>query len=115
MIPDAILVEWRLDLVTRLLDDVNVLGEALVAALNEKDDVRTASIRASLDRYALAMSWSRDKFMPAILAYANGLPEFDDDLFAPAFILKSFALDHPETAALLAKVSQDVGNLLTRL
>ena len=115
MIPDAILVEWRLDLVTRLLDDVNVLGEALVAALNEKDDVRTTTIRASLDRFALAMGWSREKFLPAIVAYAKDRPEFDDDLFAPAFILKSIAPDHPETAALLAKVSQDVGNLLTRL
>jgi hypothetical protein len=94
---------------------VNVLGEALVAALNEKDDSRAANLRASIDRFALAMSWSRDKFLPAILAYANERAEFDDELFAPAFILKSIAPDHLETAALLAKVSQDVRVLLARL
>ena len=115
MIPNAVLVELRHDLVTRQLDDVNVLGEALVAALNDKDDVRIATIRASLDRYALAMGWSRDKFLPAIVAFAREQPELDDDLFAPAFVLKSIAPDHPETAALLAKVSQDVRDLLARM
>jgi hypothetical protein len=83
--------------------------------MNEQDEASIASTRASLDRFALAMGWSRDKFLPAIVTYAKDRPEFDDDLFAPAFILKSIAPDHPETAALLAKVSQDVGNLLTRL
>ena len=39
MIPDAVLVELRHDIVTRQLDDVNVLGEALVAALNDEDEV----------------------------------------------------------------------------
>jgi hypothetical protein len=112
---DEVLVEWRQDLVTRQLDDVSVLGEALVAALNDKDDVRLATLRASLDRYALAMGWSRDKFLPAVIVYANELPALDDDLFAPAFILKSIAPDHSETAALLAKVSQDVRDLLARL
>ena len=112
-IPNATLVDQCQDIVTRQLDDVNVLGEAVVAALNDKDDVRIATIRASLDRYALAMGWSRDKFLPDILAYA--LAEGDDDLFAPAFVLKSIAPDRPETAALLAKVSQDVRDLLARL
>src|SRR5664279_4833786 len=96
------------DIVTRQLDDVNVLAEALIAAFNDKDDARIATIRASLDRYALAMGWSRDKFLPAILAYAHALAECDDDLCAPAFVLKSIAPDGPETAALLAKVSPDV-------
>jgi hypothetical protein len=114
-ISSATLVEWRQDLVTRQLDDVNVLGEALVSALNGKDDLHAASLRASLDRFALAMSWSRDKFLPAIVAYAKERPEFDDELFAPAFILRSIAPDHPETAALLAKVSQNVRVLLARL
>jgi hypothetical protein len=108
-------IDLRQDLVTRLLDDVNVLGEAFVAALNEKDEVQTADLRASLGRFALAMSWSRDKFLPAIVAYAKERPEFDDELFAPAFILTSIAPDHPETAALLAKVSQNVRVLLARL
>jgi hypothetical protein len=115
MSSDAALLELHNDIVTRLLDDVNVLSEALVPALNEKDDVRIATIRASLDRFALAMSWSRDKFLPAIVAYARERPESDDDLFAPAFILKSIAPDLTETANLLAKVSQNVRDLLTRL
>ena len=115
MISDAVLLEWRHDLVTRQLDDVNVLGEALVVALNDKDDVRIATIRASLDRYTLAMGWSRDKFLPAIFAYANKLPALDDDLFAPAVILKAIAPDHPETTALLVNISQDVRDLLARL
>jgi len=51
--PAEISRELRMDLVTRLLDDMNVLGEALVAALNERDYVRTATLRASLARYAL--------------------------------------------------------------
>jgi hypothetical protein len=108
-------IDLRQDLVTRQLDDVNVLGEALVAALNEKDDSRAANLRASIDRYALAMSWSKDKFLPAVVAYAMECPDFDDDLFAPAFILRSIAPDHAEMAALLAKVSQDVRDLLARL
>jgi hypothetical protein len=112
--PAEISREWRQDLVTRLLDDVNVLAEALVAAMNEKDEARIATIRASLDRYALAMGWNRDKFLPAIVAYANERPAFDEDLFAPAFILKSIAPDHSETAALLAKVSPHVRHLLAR-
>jgi len=114
-IPGATLVEWRQEIVTRLLDDVNVLGEALVAALNANDGANVTSLRASLHRFALAMSWSRDKFLPAIVAYAKERPEFDDELFAPAFILRSIAPDHPETAALLAKVSQNVRVLLARL
>jgi hypothetical protein len=112
---DAIHVEVHQDLVTRQLDDVNVLGEALVAALNEKDEARIATIRASLERFTLAMRWSCDKFLPAIVDYAHAKTEFDDDLFAPTFILKSIAPDHPETANLLAKVSQDLRDLLARL
>ncbi len=113
--PIEVLLDWRHDLVARQLDDVNVLGEALVAAMNETDNVRIATLRASLERFVLAMGWSRDKFLPAIVAYANALPALDDDLFAPAFILKSIAPDHSETAALLAKVSRDVRALLARL
>jgi hypothetical protein len=113
--PTQILLEWRQDTVTRLLDDVNVLGEALVAALNGQDEVRSAGIRASLDRYAMAMGWSRDQYLSAIVAYANQLAESDDDLFAPAFVLIAIAPDHPQTAAVLAKVAQDVRALLARL
>jgi len=105
----------RQDLVARQLDDVNVLAEALVAALNDNDAPRIATIRTSLERYAFAMGWSRDKFLPAIADYANALPASDDDLFAPAFILKSIAPEHVDTAALLAKISPDVRGLLARL
>ena len=112
---DQVVDDHRQDLVARQLDDVNVLGEALVTALNDNDAPRIATLRASVDRYALAMGWSRDKFLPAIVAYANALPASDDDLFAPAFILKSIAPDHPETATLLAKISPDVRDLLARL
>lgn len=113
--PAQVSLELCQDLVTRLLDDVNVLGEALVAALNANDGANATSLRASIDRYALAMSWSKDKFLPAVVAYAMECPDFDDDLFAPASILKSIAPDHPKTAVLLAKVSQDVRDLLARL
>lgn len=112
---NEVLIDLRLDIVTRQLDDVNVLGEALVTAFNDHHDLRIATIRTSLDRYVLAMGWSRDKFLPAIVAYANALPALDDDLFAPAFILKSIAPEHPETAALFARVSQNVRDLLARL
>ena len=61
------------------------------------------------------MGWSGDKFLPAILAYGEALAEGDDDLFAPAFILKSIAPNRPETMALLARVSQAVRDLLARL
>jgi hypothetical protein len=115
VVPVQLSREWRQDIVTRQLDDVNVLGEALVAALSDKDEVRVATLRASLERYALAMSWSRDKFLPAVLAYAREQPEFDDDFFAPAFILKSIAPDQPETASLLARASQNARDLLARL
>jgi hypothetical protein len=83
------IVDLRHDVVTRQLDDVNVLGEALAAALNDHDDARAATLQASLERFALAMGWSRDKLLPAVVTYANALPALDDDLFAPAFILSS--------------------------
>ena len=115
MIPEAALAEWRMDIVTRQLDDVNVLAEAMAAALKDDDAVRVASIRNSMARYAHAMGWSRESYLPAIVAYAKEQSEFDDDLFAPAFILKSIAPDSPETAVLLAQISQDVRDLLARL
>jgi N-glycosylase/DNA lyase len=49
------LADLRQDLVTRQLDDLNVLSEALVAALNENDDLRTGIVRVSMARFALAM------------------------------------------------------------
>jgi hypothetical protein len=54
-IPAVKLADLRQDLVTRQLDDLNVLSEALVAALNENDDLRTGIVRVSMARFALAM------------------------------------------------------------
>jgi hypothetical protein len=48
----------RLETVAHQLDDVNVLGEALVAAFNEADDARIARTRAALDRYVVALGWN---------------------------------------------------------
>jgi len=115
MISQATLVEWRMDIVTRQLDDVNVLAEAMAMALRDDDAVRVASLRAAMARYALAMDWSRESYLPAVVAYAKEHSEFDEDLFAPAFILKSIAPDSPETAALLARIPQDVRDLLACL
>ena len=112
-IPADKLTEWRKDLVSRQLDDVNVLAEALLAALNEHDDVRSKAIRVSMDRYALAMGWSRDRCLPAIAAYAKEHAEFDDELFAPAFILKSIAPEDAKTSEFLSAISDDVHALLT--
>jgi len=102
------------DIVTRQLDDVNVLAEALAAALRDGDAVREETVRASLDRYALAAGWNGDRYLPAILAYVKEHAEFDDDLFAPAFILQSIAPDHAETTRLLGGLSDDVRALLAR-
>ena len=114
-IPAVKLTEWRQDVVTRQLDDVNVLAQALVVAPNENDDVRTAIARASLDRFALAMGWSRDGCLPAIAAYAKEHAEFDDELFAPAFILKSIAPEDAKTPEILGAISDDARTLLTRI
>jgi hypothetical protein len=102
-------------LVARQLDDVNVLAEALVAALNENDDVRSKAIRVSMDRYVRAMGWSRDRYLPAVAAYAKEHAEFDDELFAPAFILKSIAPEDAKTAEVLGAISDDVRALLARI
>jgi hypothetical protein len=101
------------DLVARQLDDVNVLAEALVPALNENDDVRSKAIRVSMDRYVLAMGWSRDRCLSAIAAYAKEHAEFDDELFAPAFILKSIVPEDAKTSEILGAISDDVRALLT--
>jgi len=108
-------LDLRQDLVARQLDDVNVLAEALVTALNENDDVRSTAIRVSTDRYVLAMGWSRDRRLPVIAAYANEHAEFDDDLFAPAFILKSIAPEHAKTSEILGTLSDNVRTLLTHI
>ena len=102
-------------LVAHQLDDVNVLAEALVAALNENDDVRSKAIRVSMDRYVLAMGWSRDRYLPTIVAYAKEHAEFDDELFAPAFILKAIAPEHTKTSEIFGALSDDVRALLAHI
>jgi hypothetical protein len=105
----------RRETVALQLDDVNVLGEALVAAFNEADDERIARTRVALERYVVALGWNVEAALPAIVAYAAARRDGDDDLFAPAFVLVSIAGDRPETSALLARLSTDAKALLTRL
>ena len=112
---DEALLDWRRELVTRQLDDVNALIEALVAANNGNDAAQIASTRTSLERFILAMSWSSDQLLPAIIAYASEHAEFEDDLFAPALILSKIAPRHEQTTALLARVPQAVRELLARI
>ena len=100
------------DVVARQLDDINVLAESLVAAINQGDDERTRTLRVSLARYTQAMSWKKDACLLAVLDYANEHAEFEDELFAPAFILKAIAPNSHETAALLERVGQEVRALL---
>jgi len=97
------------------MDDLNALAEALVAALNEGDAERATRIRASMDRFALALGWNPEGTLLAIHAYANKTRRAADDLFGPAFILKRIAPEHPETARLLARISSDCRALLDRL
>jgi hypothetical protein len=86
------------------LDDLNALGDALAAASRQTDAEQLATVRASMDRFAVAIAWNRDFSLPAILAYIEEHSEFDDDLFAPAFILSTIAPERPETIALLARL-----------
>lgn len=86
-----------------------------MAAFNEADDARIARTRVALDRYVVALGWNVDAVLPAVVAYAADLRDGDDDLFAPAFVLATIAADHPETSALLARLSPDARLLLTRL
>ena len=108
-------LDLRQDLVARQLDDVNVLAEALVAALNEDDEVRSKAICVSMDRYALAMGWYRDKYLQAIAAYVKEHAEFEDELFAPAFILKSIAPGEARPSEILGALSDGVRALLAHI
>jgi hypothetical protein len=102
----------RHSVVFHQLDDLNALADALAMASREDDAERIAGIRASMDRYALAMGWNKDSSLPAILAYVDEHSEFDDDLFGPAFILKAIAPEHAATVALPARLPQVVRELL---
>jgi hypothetical protein len=103
------------DLVARQLDDMNVLAEALVTVLNENDDVRSTAIRVSMDRYVLAMGWGRERCLPALVAYAKEHANIEDELFAPAFILKSIAPEDARTSEILGALSDDVHALLAHI
>ena len=78
---------------------------------HEDDEVRSKAIRVAMDRYARAMGWNRDKYLPAIAAYAKEHAEFDDELFAPAFIMKSIAPEDARTSEILGAISDDVRTL----
>ena len=102
----------RYSVVFHQLDDLNALADALAMASREDDAERIATIRASMDRYALAIGWNVESALPAILAYLDEHSEFDDDLFGPAFILGAIAPERPETAALLARLPRTLCDLL---
>jgi hypothetical protein len=100
------------DVVCHQLDDLNALGDALAVAAQENDAERIASLRESLARYALAAGWLAETPLAPVLAYVEAHGEFDEDLFAPAFILSAVAPDHPQTVALLARLPEPVRALL---
>jgi hypothetical protein len=102
----------RRDLVFHQLDDLNALADALAAAARENDAARLAVIRASLDRFALALGWNADLVVPAIIAYLDEHKEFEDDLFGPAFVLGRIAPGNVQSVALLARLPQAVRDLL---
>jgi hypothetical protein len=94
------------------LDDINALGDALLGASQGGDTRQIASLRASLDRFAVAMDWQREVVVTATLAYAREHATFAEDLFAPAFILQAIAPAHPDTAPLVARLPAGIRELL---
>jgi hypothetical protein len=100
------------DVVFHQLDDLNALGDALAAAARGNDTAHLSTLRASVDRFAVALGWNAEAALPAILAYVKEHGEFDDELFGPAFILRSIAPEHAQTTALLARLPQPVRDLL---
>jgi hypothetical protein len=105
----------RRETVALQLDDVNVFAEALAAAFNEDDDQRIEGIRASLDRYVLALGWNAGAVVPAVVAYAAERRDDDEDLFAPAYVLSAIAPGREEAKAVRARLSPDAEALLSRL
>jgi hypothetical protein len=104
-----------LDAVFHQLDDINAMGDALVAAARDQDAEHIANLRASLGRFAVAMGWHAETALPAILAYIDKHSAFAEELFAPAFLLRAIAAETPETAALLARLPESVRALLPLL
>ena len=109
---DQMRLPLRRDVVFHQLDDLNALADALAAASRENDATQVAALRASMDRYAVALDWNKDATVPAILVYLDEHKEFEDDLFGPAFILSRIAPEHEQTAALLARLPPSVHDLL---
>jgi len=104
--------DLRRDVVEVQLDDLNGLAEALVDAHNEEDSARIAEIRERIQRRLVGMGWNLATSLDAVLAYARARTDEDDELFAPALALTSMAPEHPETAALLARLSPEARELL---
>jgi hypothetical protein len=113
-ISDATIAGLRRESVACQLDDVNAMAESWATALDEKDIERAAAVRAAMERHARALAWNVEGAIPALLAYAEDRRHFGDELFAPAFVLQAIAPDHPETAKLLARISDDCRVLLER-
>jgi hypothetical protein len=87
-------------------------ASTFVRAIRDGDSENEATLRVSLARSVAAFRWGANACLPGILAYANARPDADDDLFAPAFILTSWAPEHPETRQLATRLSDDVRALL---
>lgn len=94
------------------LDDLNGLGDALRAASVEGDSARIATLLVTMDRFVVALAWRTEAVLPLVLAYLEARARFADDLFAPAFVLAAIVPDDFRTAALLARLSPDVADLL---
>jgi hypothetical protein len=114
-IRDTTAGELRREALACQMDDLNALADAMRVALDDGDSERAAALRASMDRFSLALGWGAASALPAILAYACVGARTDDELFAPAFILASIAPHAPETARLLTRASVDCRALLSRL
>jgi hypothetical protein len=98
--------------VSHQLDDLNALGEALATASRDEDPERIGTILATMERFVVAFEWNSESVLPSIFAYVESHADFPEDLFAPAFVLRALAPEHPPTRALLARLPQSVRDLL---
>ena len=102
----------RQSVVSHQLDDLNALGDALAAAARDGDPERLATVLSTMERFVVAFEWGREAALPAIFSYVDSHSELPDDLFAPAYVLRTISPSHERTAALLAQLPQPVGDLL---
>jgi len=94
------------------LDDLNALGDALAAVARDDAPERLATVLATIDRFVAAFDWNGESALPGIFAYLGEHAELPEDGFAPALVLSRLAPHHEQTAALVARLPQDVRDLL---